>query len=265
MTVFLAMLALAANPQAPYGELFQPAYCLDECLRGPARPYDPQPGDIIFFTDDHNHFWDVTYKIAASGHPYHSGVVVLLPDGELATLESGPDDSSLVEVCSLFERLKFHHCNRGRIWIRRRKVALTVEESCRLTEFAITQRHKPYALARLLGQVTPLRSRGPLKTNFMGGCQGPHDCYFCSELVLEALVYAGLMDPVTTRPRATYPRDFFFDSSINPYLRRHLNLSCTWEPPARWCTDECPCCRAPQGHYRSPNPQAIPVPAYFCH
>ncbi|MFL5328158.1 MAG: hypothetical protein ACJ8C4_04530 [Gemmataceae bacterium] len=265
MSVILAMLALGTNLPCYYGELFQPAYCLDHCLRGPSRPYEPQPGDILFFTDDATHKWDLGYKLAFSGHPYHSGVVVLLPDGELATLESGPDDSSKVEVCSLYERLKFHHCNRGRVWVRRRRVPLTPEENCRLTEFALTQRGKDYALWRLMGQVTPLRSRGPIRTRFMGGCQGPHDSYFCSEVVLEALAYAGAIDPCTTRPRATYPRDFFFDDSMNPYLRRHLNLSCEWEPPARWSTEGCSCGHAYQGHYRSPNPEAIPVPAYFCH
>lgn len=41
-----------------------------------------------------------------------------------------------------------------------------------------------------------------------------------------------------TRPAATYPRDIFFDTSTNLYLRRRFNLSACWYPPARWTS--CP-------------------------
>jgi hypothetical protein len=176
-----------------------------------------------------------------------------MPDGTLGTLEAGPDDSSRVVVCSLAERMAFHSCNRGRVWVRQRKVPLTECESCRLTEFALSEWGKPFAFWRMCGQTTLLRSRGPIRTNFMGKAQGPHDSYWCTELVLEACVYAGLLDPVTTRPAATLPRDLFFDRSINPYVNRHFNLSCTWEPPARWTPDCCPCCRAHKGSYKNPN------------
>ena len=67
-----------------------------------------------------------------------------------------------------------------------------------------------------------------------GGPHGERNSYFCCELLMEACVAAGLVDPVTTRPAATYPRDVFFDRSCNPHLNRHLNLSCDWHPPARW-------------------------------
>jgi hypothetical protein len=58
--------------------------------------------------------------------------------------------------------------------------------------------------------------------------------YFCSELVLEACVAAGLLDPAWVRPSATYPRDLFYDSSPNPFINRHLPLEPCWYPPARW-------------------------------
>lgn len=34
--------------------------------------------------------------------------------------------------------------------------------------------------------------------------------YFCSELVCESCVAAGLLNPETTRPSATYPHDLFY-------------------------------------------------------
>jgi hypothetical protein len=91
-------------------------------------------------------------------------------------------------------------------------------------------------LKKLAFQLTPLRTRGPLRTRFVGKPRGPdRDGYYCSELVVEACVYAGLMDARTARPSATYPRDLFFSSSKNPYLNRHLGaMDCSWDPPARW-------------------------------
>jgi hypothetical protein len=74
----------------------------------------------------------------------------------------------------------------------------------------------------------------------MGGPHGPNRwSYFCSETVLEAGVYAGILDPKTTRPCATYPRDIFFDDSMNLYLHTHFNLSPCWDPPARWTSCAC--------------------------
>ncbi|MCS7046883.1 MAG: hypothetical protein NZO58_11050, partial [Gemmataceae bacterium] len=93
---------------------------------------------------------------------------------------------------------------------------------------------KWFALQRLGLQLTPFRARGPLRTAWMGKPNPNRISYFCSELVAEACVYAGLLDPETTRPSATYPRDLFLDRSINPYINRHLKLAPDWDPPARW-------------------------------
>ena len=103
------------------------------------------------------------------------------------------------------------------------------------------QEGKRFALIRLGAQVTPFRSRGPLRTYFIGGPHGPNRrTYFCSETVLEAGVYAGILDPKTTRPSATYPRDIFYDDSWNLYLKKHFNLAPCWDPPARWTSTPCP-------------------------
>ncbi len=43
-----------------------------------------------------------------------------------------------------------------------------------------------------------------------------------------------MTDADTARPSATFPRDLFFDRSLNPYLNRHPPLGDGWDPPALW-------------------------------
>jgi hypothetical protein len=133
--------------------------------------------------------------------------------------------------------LRAYHA-RERLWIRRRRTPLTAEQSARLTAFCAAQVGKPFASLRILAQVTPLRSRGPIRTEYVGKPHGDRPRWFCAELVVEALCAAGLLDPATARPAATYPRDLFYDRSPNPWLNQHLNLSCGWYPPAQWT--DCP-------------------------
>jgi len=222
----------------PYGSyLYQPAYSLDGVLRLPAEPYAAQPGDIFLATD--NALWaQAGHCLAFSGAPHHSGIVFARPDGRLAILESGPYNSIVVETVDLLEHLCTHELRGEKVWMRRRRMPLTPEQSAWLTAWALAQEGKPFAVARLLAQITPFRTRGPLRTYFVGKPQGERDKFFCSELVLESLVHVGLLDPATTRPSATYPRDLFFDCSLNPFLNCHQNLSAGWYPPARWTS--CP-------------------------
>ena len=127
------------------------------------------------------------------------------------------------------------------MWVRRRAVPLTPEQSARLTEFALSCDGKRFGIGRLALQLTPLRTRGPVRTAFVGKPHGlDRQSYFCSELVVEAMVYAGLIDGRTARPSATYPRDLFFDASINRYLDKHLKLYPDWDPPARWTSTPMP-------------------------
>lgn len=86
----LLFVALCCGSDADVGGayLYQPAYCLDEVLRCPTRPYVPQPGDIMLATDG-KIFWKITHNLAGTGHPHHTGVVFARPDGSTAVLESG--------------------------------------------------------------------------------------------------------------------------------------------------------------------------------
>jgi hypothetical protein len=216
--------------------LYQPSYSIDRCLRGPAVPYMPKPGDIILVTD-RSIFWKVTHIMGLAGEPHGSAIVICRPDGTLGTLEAGPNTTFFVDILDTLPHLQ-EYADKGEVWIRRRKCPLTPEESARLTEFALQVKDHRFALARLGRQLTPFRTRGPLRTYFMGYPHGVRRSYFCSECVTEAMVAAGLLDRCTTRPSATYPHELFTDTSMNLYLKHHFSLADCYDPPARWTS--CP-------------------------
>jgi hypothetical protein len=236
--VLCAVLAMDPLPEPVEGSyLYQPAFCIDDVLRLPAESYLPQPGDIMLRLDG-SVFWKVTHYLALAFDPNGSGVVFARPDGSLAVLEAGPNDTKYVGTLDLLPHLREYE-EQGKVWIRRRRVPLTPEQSRRLTEFALAEEGKRFALIRLGAQLTPFRSRGPVRTWFVGKPRGDRCSYFCSELVSEACVYAGLLDPARTRPSATYPHDLFFGRSWNPYLNHHLEINAGWYPPARWTCSPC--------------------------
>jgi hypothetical protein len=226
-----AFLRGATGEQVP-SYLYQPSYCLDKKLRGPAEPYVPQPGDIMLATDP-NIFWKITHDLAFAFEPHNSGIFFAKPDGSLALLEAGPNDTIFIRNLDALPHLA-EYANKGPVWVRKRRVPLTEEQSCRLTDFAVRQDGKFFALGRLGLQLTPFRTRGPVRTNFMGKPHGDRFTYFCSELVTEAMVAGGLLDRDIARPSATYPHDLFFEHSLNRFIERHYHLGDCWYPPARW-------------------------------
>lgn len=224
--------AFGGAPPEEGSYLSRPAACIDDDPCAPAEPYAPRPGDIFLATDKAR--WArAGHWFAGGAGVHHSGIIFARPDGGLGLIEAGPFNSVHIEVMDPVGHMRDHVRAGDKVWVRRRRVPLTPEESARLTAFARRQEGKPFALLRLMGQVTPFRCRGPLRTWFVGGPHGDRDSYFCSELVVESCVAAGLMDAATARPAATYPRDLFYGRSFNLYLDRHLRLD-AWDPPARW-------------------------------
>jgi hypothetical protein len=221
-----------AEHEAIASYLYQPAYCVDKVLRGPAEPYLPQPGDIMLATDD-NKFWKITHDMAFAFEPHNSAIVVARHDGSLGILEAGPKDTMRVRVLDMLPHLK-EYADKGPVWIRKRRTPLTAEQCAALTDWAARQDGKLFALQRLGWQLLPFRTRGPLRTYVMGKPRGDIKTFFCSELVTESLVAGGMMDPRIARPSATYPHDLFFDQSYNLYINRHYRLCECWHPPARW-------------------------------
>jgi hypothetical protein len=227
----------SATDASPCSFLAQPAFCIDDLVRGPTQPYVPQPGDIFLATDQA--LWARGgHWLAGGAGVHHSGILFQRSCGGVGLVEAGPFNSVKIEVLDPLRHMRNHVAAGDKVWVRRRAVPLTPEESARLTAFIECQEGKPFATWRLMGQVTLLRSRGPIRTPFIGKPHGVRDSYFCSELVTESCVAAGLLDPETTRPASTYPRDLFLDHSFNWYVDRHLKLAPCWDPPARWL--ECP-------------------------
>jgi hypothetical protein len=241
MLPLLSLILALSNPPAvapaPGSFLYQPAFCIDDVLRCPAEPYVPQPGDIMLRLDG-SKFWRITHYMALAFDPNGSAIVFARPDGSLAVLEAGPNDTMFVGTRDLLPHLQ-EYADVGQVWIRKRRVPLTPEQSAKLTEFALAQDGKRFALFRLGVQLTPFRSRGPIRTCFMGKWHGgERSNYFCSELVCETCIAVGLLDEARTRPSATYPRDLFYGRSFNPWIDHHLDINACWYPPARWTS--CP-------------------------
>ena len=215
------------------GYLCATAYVIDNEIRGTVKPYIPQAGDIYMSTD---RSWIINagHRLAFSGQPNHSGIVIMLPNGKPAILEGGPFNGLKVEIVDLYYDLSHHEERTEQSWIRARKTPLTKEQNDALTTWALAQNGKPFAARRMLRQMTPFRTRGPLRTFWMGTPNGERDRYFCAELVMETCVHVGLLSAETTRPSATYPEDLFYDKSNNIFLNTYFTLADGWHPPARW-------------------------------
>jgi hypothetical protein len=225
-------------PDVPFGILYQPAFCTDDMLRLPAEPYLPQAGDL-FLATDYRPILQFGHRLAGAKDLHRSGIVIQLPDGQMALAEAGPFEEVHVCISDLLPQLCAYTA-KEKVWIRRRCVPLTPEQSQRLTDFALRQCGKRFAKWRMLSQCWPLRSRGQLRTFVIGKPHGDRCSYFCSEFVAEAGVAAGIFDPCRTRPSATYPCDLFYAKSCNLFLRLRFDpeLNAGWCPPARWL--ECP-------------------------
>jgi hypothetical protein len=212
------------------------AYSLEAEAKDPAEPYRPQPGDIFLATDAAR--WvRIGHSLAGSAGVHHSGIMFLRADGRPALLEAGPFHRFHVEASDPVEQMQKYEACGDRVWIRRRAQPLTAEQSARLTAFAEGQVGKWFAFLRVAGQLTPFRSRGVLRTWWVGKPHKERSSYFCSELVLESCIAAGLVDEAEARPAATYPRDLFFGQSPIPYLDSHLHMEPGWHPPARWTAE----------------------------
>jgi hypothetical protein len=196
------------------------------------EPYCPQEGDLVFFWSG---CWlkRVAYRLFFVGPPSHVGIVVLRPDGRLALLESNCDIFAHLWGVSLTEIHPRLSGYAGPVWVRRLRCPLTPEQSCRLTQFALAQQAKPFALTHLLLPPLALPCNGPIlaRLQLFPACID-RKRWFCSSLVAASAVAIGFLDPYVVRPGFTDPRDLFVD--------RLLDLSPHWEKPISW-VDDCAC------------------------
>lgn len=216
---------------APCGYLYQPAVDLHTVPRFPAEKYTPQAGDILLLSDPDPVF-NVLYVIARSGKPGHCALVVTMPDGRPGMLETGFSFTPFTRLTPLEYGLNLYA---GFVWVRPREVPLTPEQDRRLTEFAVLADGGEYNMRKFANQLTFFRSRNPVVTRFAGRPVGPGKKYTCIQVVLEGLVYAGLIDGRTARPSAAYAQDLFYDRARNPYIDRHPPLAGRgWGGPRLW-------------------------------
>jgi hypothetical protein len=217
--------------EAPCGYLYQPAVDLHADPRLPAVKYAPQAGDIILLSDP-DPLFNVLYVFARSGKPGHCAMVVTMPDGRPGMLEAGFSFTPFARLTPLEYGLNLYA---GHAWVRARQAPLTPEQDRRLTEFAVAAEGGEYNMRRFANQLTFFRSRAPLVTRFAGKPVGLGHKYTCVQIVVEALVYAGLVDARTARPSATYAQDLFYDRARNPYIDRHPPLAGRgWGAPQLW-------------------------------
>lgn len=187
------------------------------------EPYVPQEGDIVLF-DDHCRWATLLYQCIGTGGPLHAALVFQRPDGTPALLEAGPFFVQKVLVWEIAPRFYTYD---GSIVVRQLRTPLTAEQSKALTEFCLAQEGKSYALGRVLLQGTPLKARGPIRTQYLGRTALDRDRWMCSELVVAAMTAAGVLNPKDHPANSFYPRDLCFDEP------RH-DLSAYYETPALW-------------------------------
>ena len=190
--------------------------------------YYPQPGDILLFQPDPV-IGRVMNHLILCGKVSHAGVIVARPDGTAALLET-PVLGACVQMNDPAARVREH---KGAVWVRRRCMPLTPEQSAALTAFACAQLGKPYDFAKLILMpfLRPLQVVPKV-------CTGPHaldaNRWFCSSLVVAALASAHVIDPARARPCCTSPSDLMQDCL--------LDLSDGWEKPVPVDGGDAPAC-----------------------
>jgi hypothetical protein len=245
------------------GFICQPAFAIDHEIRGPIRPYRPQAGDMFMSTDKMPIIqWG--HRMAGANAPHHSGIILCKGDGSYWTLEAGPHNCLKIKALDLDFSLSSYESAGNQVWVRCRKTPLTPEQCGKLNEFGLAQDGKAFALGRMLGQMTSLRTRNQLNgtSSDVGAPHGHRNSYFCAELVTECCVAAGLLDARRAKPCCTYPCDLFYGVSPNPYVNASLDFNSAWEPPARW-NKMVPQLTTPQvTHQAMPQgaPQVTPAP-----
>jgi hypothetical protein len=225
-SVLLALLSFSltsppASENASY--LFRAPLASARGVPRQGEPYSPQEGDIVLF-DDHCTWATRVYQCIGTGGPMHAALVFYRADGTPGLLEAGPHFVQKVVVSEIEPRF---HTHDGSILIRRLKTPLTWDQSEALTEFCEAQEGKSYALARVLLQGTPLRARGPLRTQCLGKTCLDRERWMCSELVVAAMTAAGVLNAKEHPANSFYPRDLCYDDE------RH-DLSRAFEAPALW-------------------------------
>jgi hypothetical protein len=195
------------------------------------EPYEPCEGDMIIYSY-YKPMWKALFRLVKSGPPTHCGIIFRLPDGCMRILEAGSLEPAKVDIVEVQPRLNTY---RGSLWVRRLHHPLTLEQSAKLTEYALDQGCKRFARGRFLLEGFSGRNMSRVRWLLFGPPPLDRPAYYCSELVLSALVVADVFTIGIFGPRTPDPRDLFWDK---PH-----DLPC-WYGPSRLITTE-PCVDKP--------------------
>ncbi|HZZ81358.1 MAG TPA: YiiX/YebB-like N1pC/P60 family cysteine hydrolase [Gemmataceae bacterium] len=186
------------------------------------RPYQPQAGDLALL-DDHHEITAQLYNLCNTGKPLHAAIIFHKPDGTPAVLEAGRNGVLKVFVTDAATRMQRFD---GTILIRRLRKPLTPEQSKQLTDFAMAQDGKPYALSRAILHASPLRPRDPGIMRIFNRTVLDREGWICSELAVAAATAAGVLNETDHPANMMLPRDLCYDE--------RYDLSPQYEPPALW-------------------------------
>lgn len=239
MTSLVPIVLLAAAPAAdppgrntpppPYSQNVWEPGTLWPTRSDQPRPhtFEPKEGDLIFFTKD-TLLYALIYPLARTFHPFHSGIVVRRVTGELAVLEDGAENWRAGTLQPLPDRLHHEYENgKARIWVRKITTPLTLEQSRALTAFAEGQIGRPFcSVGRLARMTIPGR---PAPRSYPD-----QPTWFCSEIVAQAMLSAGLFPPDRVRPERVTPYELMRDRkgvNLTPYWSGVFVYSPTQGPP----------------------------------
>jgi hypothetical protein len=232
--------ALAVEPDT-VGQSLMESKCVGRIWSGdPHQPissdYCPREGDLVFMSTAAP-LRTAAYIAFRTGHPLHMGMIVRHTDGTLGVLETGGGESKVTTIRPIDERFAEHvsQYRNAVLWVRRIDRPLTEEESQRLTAFAEAQVGKPLLPnARFMRLFIPGRPATPSHAD--------QRKWFCSELVVESLREAGIID-TRLASASIVPADLFHD--------RRVDLSGRWSPAQEW---------TPEDHLPEHRPRLAPPP-----
>lgn len=195
------------------GFLVVPVAGVNDSFRLQVVPYYPQAGDLLLY-DYANRLYTLAFQAVGTGSPIHSAIAFERSDGSPALLDiTGPKVvTARVALLDVEPRLKTYQ---GSILVRRLRQPLPADKSAALTEFALAQENKPFAVGRLVVQGTPLRPRSGLRRQLFGQTHLDRQRWICSELTVAAATVAGLLDPAKHFANSIYPRDMAYDENYD--------------------------------------------------
>lgn len=183
--------------------------------------YEPQPADIIIFISG-NCAIRTVFKMSTGAPMTHVVTVVRNKDGVLCVLDA--DLPTGVRLTPVIGYLRCFLQRGGAVYIRERRVPLTDEQDCLLTEFAVAQVGKPY---------TPLGQLVNMPRRIIRTVQEADSAllftewnWHCSQITGAAHQYAGLLQQ-EVNVAALAPRHFMPPPQL-------IRPECRWGQPRQY-------------------------------